>query len=184
MGRNADYSTIIEDAYKRGYDYLEKWKACAPTVFAAVMDAIGYKDSRMAEEVWKATVGLTGGTGNMAIGTCGALAGAAAAIGLSFGFTKDDIEKDVVKMLKLNASVAEVGEMMMKKYGGIHCQDVQFHHWGKAYRFTNPNALLEFIGMSPGKPATPECQQVTADLAKWTVEKIIERNPDFIVLDQ
>ncbi len=182
MKDEKDYTSILQDAFQKGYDYLARWRACAPTVFAAVMDAIGYENDDLATEVWKATVGLTGGTGNMAIGTCGALAGAAAAISLSFGYTKHDIEKDVVKMLKLNAAVAELGEKMMQKYRGISCQDVQFHHWGKAYRFTNQNALLEFVSMSPGKPATPECQQVTGDLAKWTVENIIEHNPEFINL--
>ncbi len=170
---------ILDEAYKRGYEYLPRWRACAPTVFAAVMDTLGYEDDPMVKEIWKATIGLTGGTGNMAIGTCGAMAGAAAAISYSFGFTPEDLKKDIMKMLNVNGVVAEVGKKMQEKYGNIQCQEVQFHHWGKSYRFTNVNAMLEFASMSGDKNATPECQEVTGDLARWAVEKILEYNPQF-----
>nr|MDO8076383.1 C-GCAxxG-C-C family (seleno)protein [Candidatus Freyarchaeota archaeon] len=170
---------ILEEAYRRGYDYLPRWRACAPTVFAAVMDTLGYEGDHTANEIWKAIVGLTGGTGNMAIGTCGAMAGAAAAISYSFGYTKEELEKDLMKMLNLNAAVADVGKKMQEKYGHIVCQEVQFHHWGKAYRFTNPNALMEFASMSGENSSLPECQDVTGSLTRWAVEKILEINPQF-----
>jgi C_GCAxxG_C_C family probable redox protein len=170
---------ILEEAYHRGHKYLLKFRACAPTVFAAVMDTLGYESDPLINEVWKATVGLSGGTGNMAIGTCGAMAGAAAAISYSFGFTREDIEKDSKKMLKICEVVAEVGEKMREKYGHIQCQEVQFHNWGKAYRFNNPKAALEFIRMWQGAKEEFECQKVTGDLARWAVEKILERNPQF-----
>ena len=169
---------ILDEAYRRGYDYLPRWRACAPTVFAAVMDTLGYEDDPVVNDIWKATIGLTGGTGNMAIGTCGAMAGAATAISYSFGFTKEDL-KDLMKMLNVNEVVAEVGKKMQEKYGHIQCQEVQFHHWGKSYRFTNPEAMLEFARLSGKKKATPECQEVTGDLARWAVEKILEYNPHF-----
>jgi len=65
---------ILDEAYRRGYDYMPKksWP-CAPAVFAAVMDTLGYEDDPVINDVWKATIGFTGGTGNMAIGTCGAM---------------------------------------------------------------------------------------------------------------
>nr|MDO8082093.1 C-GCAxxG-C-C family (seleno)protein [Candidatus Freyarchaeota archaeon] len=170
---------ILDEAYKRGYDYLLRWRACAPTVFAAVMDTLGYEDNPTVNDVWKATIGLTGGTGNMAIGTCGAMAGAAAAISYSFGFTKEDIEKDYVKMLNVCGVVAEVGKRMQEKYGHIQCQEVQFHHWGKSYRFTNPKAGLEFMKMWQETKENFECHKVTGDLTRWAVEKILEYNPQF-----
>ena len=126
---------LLEDAYRRGYDYLPKWGACAPTTFAAIMDALGYAEDQLARDLWKATVGLTGGTGNMAIGTCGAMAGAAAAISFSFGFTREDVEQDNNKMILINKAVAEVGQQMIKLFGHTVCQEVQLHNWGKAYHF-------------------------------------------------
>ncbi|MFB0563802.1 MAG: C-GCAxxG-C-C family (seleno)protein [Candidatus Lokiarchaeia archaeon] len=170
---------ILDEAYRRGYDYLPRWRACAPTVFAAVMETLGYEDDPVVNEIWKATIGLTGGTGNMAIGTCGAMAGAAAAISYSFGFTQEDLEKDIIKMLNVNGMVAEVGKKMQEKYGHIQCQEVQFYHWGKSYRFTNIDAGIEFMKMWENKKRDFECQEVTGDLARWAVEKILEYNPQF-----
>ncbi|MEM2146618.1 MAG: C-GCAxxG-C-C family (seleno)protein [Candidatus Jordarchaeaceae archaeon] len=170
---------ILDEAYRRGHKYLTKLHGCAPTVFAAVMDTLGYENEPPINEAWKATIGLTGGTGNMTIGTCGAMAGAAAAISYSFGFTREDIEKDYKKMLKLCSVVAEVGEKMKERYGHIQCQEVQFHHWGKAYRFTNLKAALEFTKIWQETKGEFECQKVTGDLARWAVEKILEYNPQF-----
>ncbi len=170
---------VLDEAYRRGYDYCVRI-ACAPGVFSAVMETLGYEDDPMVNEVWKATVGLAGGTGNMAIGTCGAMAGAAMAISYSFGFTKKDLLQDPEKMLKVNAVVAEVGKKMRDKYGHIQCQEVQFHHWGKSYRFTNPAAMQDFMNQaSKDQAIRTACQEVTGDLARWTVKKILELNPQF-----
>jgi C_GCAxxG_C_C family probable redox protein len=169
--KSESVNEVLDEAYRRGYDYLMRY-ACAPGVFAAVMDTLGYEDDPVVNDVWKATVGLIGGTGNMAIGTCGAMAGAAMAIGYSFGLTKGNLEE----MFKVNEVVAEVGKKMREKYGHIQCQEVQFHLWGKAYRFTNPEVMQEFMKLSAADPA---CQEVNGDLARWTVKKILEHKPQF-----
>lgn len=168
---------VLDEAYRRGYDYCARI-GCAPGAFAAVMETLGYKDDPVVNDVWKATVGLVGGTANMAIGTCGALAGAAMAISYSFGFTKEDLLEDAEKMLKVNGVVAEVGKKMQVKYGHIQCQEVQFHHWGKSYRFTNPKVMQE-VTQEVMRELWPACQEVTGDLARWTVKKILEHNPHF-----
>jgi C_GCAxxG_C_C family probable redox protein len=165
---------ILDEAYRSGYDYCARI-ACAPGVFAAVMETLGYEDDPVVNDVWKATVGLAGGTGNMAIGTCGAMAGAAMAISYSFGFAKEDFENPE-KMLKVMGMVAEVGKKMQEKYGHIQCQEVQFHHRGKSYRFTNSKAMQEFASAHALWTA---CQEVTGDLARWAVKKFLEHNPFF-----
>ncbi len=174
---------ILEEAYRRGIDYMIKrmWP-CAPAVFAAVMDTLGYEGDPVIDEVWKATIGFTGGTGNLAIGTCGAMDGAAAAISYSFGLAKEDA--DYVKMLKVVEAVGEVGRKMQEKYGHIQCQEIQFHHWGKSYRFSNPRVREEFVSFAResmmGKDeGTTSCQEVSGDAARWAVEKILEYNPQF-----
>ncbi len=166
---------VLDEAYRRGYDYCARI-GCAPGVFAAVMETLGYEDDPVVNDVWKATVGLIGGTGNLAIGTCGAMAGAAMAISYSFGFTKEEFLEDPGKMIKVASAVAEVGKKMQEKYGHIQCQEVQFHHWGKSYRFTNPEVMQEF---ARARELWTACQEVTGHLARWTVKKILEHNPHF-----
>jgi len=165
---------ILDEAYNRGPDYVMRY-ACAPSVFAAVMDTLGYEDDPAVNDVWKAAVGLIGGTGNMAIGTCGAMAGAAMAISYCFGLKKGE-PKDMMEMLNVTSVVAEVGKKMQEKYGHITCQEVQFHLLGKSYRFTNPEAMQEFMTLASEDPA---CKEVTGDIARWTVKKILEHNPHF-----
>ncbi|MEM1659500.1 MAG: C-GCAxxG-C-C family (seleno)protein [Candidatus Jordarchaeales archaeon] len=173
-------SDLLDEAYRKGYEYLARWRACAPTVFAAVMDTLGYAGEKIVDEVWKATIGLSGGTGNMTLGTCGAMAGAAMAISFSFGFTRENVEKNVAKVLVVSRAVAEVGEKMREKYGGIRCVDVQFHNWGKAYILSNPKSLAEFLTLAKNGKAIPECQNVTGDLARWAVESVAKFNPKFV----
>jgi hypothetical protein len=177
--KKEDVEAIADEAYRNGYDYLPRWRACAPTVFAAVMDTVGYNDDPVVQEIWKAVIGLTGGTGNMSVGTCGAMAGSAAAVSYSFGYSMDDLQ-DITKMLAVNNAVAEVGEKMQARYGGVTCQEVQFKNWGKSFRLTDPRALKEFAKMTGGDDARTECREVTGTLARWTVEVIIKYNPDFI----
>ena len=166
---------VLDETYRRGYDYCMRM-GCAPGVFAAVMETLGYKDDPVVNDIWTATVGLVGGTGNMAIGTCGAMAGAAMAISYSFGFTKEDLLQGPEKMMNVASVVADVGKKMQEKYGHIQCQEVQFHLMGKSYRFTNPKAMQEFMKLSLSSPV---CQELNGDLARWTVEKILEHNPQF-----
>ncbi|MEA3324249.1 MAG: hypothetical protein U9Q37_03805 [Euryarchaeota archaeon] len=60
---------VLDESYNRGSDYLMRY-ACAPGVFAAVMDTLGYEDDPAVNDVWKAAIGFVGGTGNMAVGMC------------------------------------------------------------------------------------------------------------------
>ena len=94
---------ILDEAYRRGYEYKPEhsWP-CVPAVFAAIMDTLGYEDDPIVNDVWKTTIGFTGGTGNMAIGTCGAMSGAAMAISYSLGFAKKDT--DYMKIFKDEAT--------------------------------------------------------------------------------
>ena len=170
---------LLDEAYRRGFEYLEKMGGCAQTVFSAIMDTLGYQDDLVINEIWKGTIGLSGGTGAMATGTYGAMAGAAIAISYSFGFTLEDFEQDNSKRFNVYTAVVEVGRRMQEKYGSIQCQEVQFQLWGKSYRFTNPQAAQEFSKMWENAQGDFECSKVTGDLAKWGVEIILEHNPQF-----
>ena len=167
---------LLDEAYQRGKDYLMKY-ACAPGTFAAVMDTLGYEGDPEVEAVWKAAVGLVGGTGNMAIGTCGAMAGAAMAISQSIDMSRARPE-DMEKMMAVGAAVADVGKKVMEKYGSITCQDIQFSLMGMSYKLSDPRGLEEFMKRSMASGES-ECTELNGDIARWTAEKILEVNPGF-----
>ena len=165
---------LLDEAYKRGSDYLMK-HACAPGTFLAVMDTLGYEGDPDLDKYWLAAIGLVGGTGNMSTGTCGAMAGAAMAIGLSFELEKSDA-MDMMKTMSVLNAVAEVGKKVQEKYGDITCQEIQFNLTGVSYRFSHPEGMKKYMEESIKGPA---CLELNGDIARWTVEKILERNPGF-----
>jgi hypothetical protein len=61
----------------------------ATAVFTAIVDVLGLNG----DEAFKAMIGLAGGTGHLTKGTCGALAGAAAAISLSYNKSREEVER-------------------------------------------------------------------------------------------
>jgi len=176
---NAHRAPVLSTAERLGEEYITKWRACAPAAFGAIMDALGYKDDPAVMTAWKASVGLTGGTGFMSVGTCGAMAGAAMALSLAFAYGREDIEKDMMKMFAVNAAVAEIGKRVEREYGSILCQEIQFNHWGKSFRFTNHEALAEFAAFSSDEKSGFKCRGLVAAVSRWTVEHILEKHPGF-----
>jgi hypothetical protein len=47
---------------------------------------------------------------------------------------------------------------------------------GKSFRFTNLRAMQEFLNISLEDPA---CKELNGDFTRWTVNKILEHNPQF-----
>ena len=167
------------EAARRGEEYLATCRGCAPAVFAAVMDTLGHGDDAAAREVCKASVGLTGGTGFMSVGTCGAVAGGAMAVSYSFGYGREDLEEDVARTLAVNTAVAQLGKRVVERYGHIQCQEIQFSHWGKSFRFTHPEAFAEFLAFCVDERSGLKCQTLTGVVSGWAVECILEHNPAF-----
>ena len=139
------------------------------------MDTLGYEDDPLRETGLQATMGLVGGTGNMSTGTCGSMAGAAVAISLSYGLKIADNE-NMMKTMELLNAIAEVGKLVQEKYGEITCQEIQFSLTGVSYRFSHPLGMKKFMESSMEGPA---CLELNGDIAKWTVQKILEKNPGF-----
>jgi hypothetical protein len=167
------------EAARCGEEYIARWRGCAPAAFAAIMDTLGHGEDPKVREIFKATLGLTGGT-SISIGTCGAVAGAALAVSLSFGLTREDIEADPTKMHMVIAAVAELDERVQERYGHIQCQEIQFAHWGKSFRFNHPEAVAEFQAFSADEGRSGfKCRKLTGAVSGWAVECILKHNPGF-----
>ena len=169
---------MVNEAARRGEEYFARWRACAPAAFSATMDALGRGDDPKVREAWKASLGLIAGT-CMSIGTCGAVSGAVMALSHSFGFTPEDIDRDPAKMLKVLTAVTELGKRVQEAYGHIQCQEIQFSHWGKSYRFTNPDAFAEFRAFEIDERSGFKCRKLTGEVSGWAVESILKHNPGF-----
>jgi hypothetical protein len=176
---DTDRESPLAEAARRGEEYTASCGACAPAVFTAIMETLGYGGDPMMREVCKASIGLTGGLGCMSVGTCGAVAAASLAMSLSFGFSREDIEGDMAKMFAVNTAVAELGKRVQERFGHIQCQEIQFSQWGKSFRFTNPDALAEFVAFSQDERSGFKCNRLAGTVSAWTVESIMKINPGF-----
>jgi len=152
-------------------------------VFAAVAAVTGL---RHGDEVFKAMIGLAGGTGHLTKGTCGCLAGAAAAISLAYNLDKGKVLKMLNDPKKLHPKdpriptvfqdifdkVANVARKVEDKYGGITCADVQFKVYGRTINLLDPRLHREFCEAFSSYPVS--CFDVEADVAGWAVEEILK----------
>ena len=131
-------------------------------------------------------IGLAGGTGHLAKGTCGALAGAAAAISLSYNKGREEVEKIVndpneahpedPRIPKFYQEIfdktADVAKKMQERYGGILCCDIQFKLYGKTLDILDPKRHWELCEEISSHPVN--CLTVEGDVAGWTVETLLK----------
>ena len=138
------------------------------------------------DEAFKAMIGLAGGTGHLTKGTCGALAGAVAAISLSYNLEREEVRRLVndsgalhpddpkipIVFQNIYDISAEVARKMEKKYGGILCSEIQFNLYGKTLDISDPKRHWELCDSFPSYPLN--CWTVEGDLAQWTVEILLK----------
>jgi C_GCAxxG_C_C family probable redox protein len=178
-----DIESLVKQARERANKNPSPYHGCATTVFTAVVDTLGIK---YGDEVFRAMIGFSGGTGHLVKGTCGALSGATAAISLSYGKGREETRKildDPKEMQSLDPyipkfyqeifqKISKVAKKMTKKYGSILCSDIQFKLYGKTVDFQDPEKHWEYLQYVDSSPLS--CVTLNGDIAAWTVEAISE----------
>lgn len=162
----------MKKASKFGLVYPGEYHGCASGAFAAIAYALDMK----ADNVFKSMIGLAGGTGDIGLGTCGAMAGAAAAIGLRFGVGPDEMlklsdEERSKYVHKVYDVVEKVANRFIEEYGSYLCRDIQWKLFGKSFNLRDPERHKEFKELAWPK----ECsEKVVSKAACWAVEAILE----------
>ena len=138
------------------------------------------------DEVFRAMIGLAGGTGHLAKGTCGALAGAAAAISLSYNKGREEVERIVNDPKEFHPEdpriprffqeiydkTAEVARKMEEEYGGILCREIQFKLYGKTLDILDPKRHWELCESFSSHQVN--CRTVEGEVAGWAVEAMLK----------
>lgn len=177
-GRNLE--SLVSEARKRASG--SPYHGCATAVFTALVDVLGLNNG---DEAFKAMIGLAGGTGHLTKGTCGALAGAAAAISLSYNKSREETLRMIEDPKELHPAhqhmpkffqeifdkIAKVAKKMYEKYGGINCDEIQFNIFGKTLNLLLPEKHREFSESL--QYHSVNCYTLEADVAGWAVEVIL-----------
>ncbi|MBN2323503.1 MAG: C_GCAxxG_C_C family protein [Spirochaetes bacterium] len=188
---------VIKKGYEIGGEYVTKYWGCAQSTFLATVDTLREfgieilsKDD--SEEMFPAFVGLAGGTGNIGIGSCGALVGTGFCVSLAAlrcqGVDQKVQEKNINhRWISFDAVYNYTASRFLKEYNGLSCRDVTWSRFGKHWDSWDPHAKAEFgreekergcILDTAGYPCT------IARAVAWAVEDIVDLLSDPITLQK
>ena len=146
------------------------YAGCCPSTFFGIADALKLDGG---EDAYKASIGLSGGIADMGVGACGAMAGAAMAIGLKYDLTPEKVEADKTRsgVHEVMDAVERVAQKFVDEYGSYLCRDIQMRLYGKSFDLKKPEIKAEFKKVGwPGKCS----EDVVTKAAAWAVEEILD----------
>lgn len=128
----------IQKAKELGAEYQKTVIGCAHCSFIAALDALRSEgievvSEEVEDEIMKGLVGLTGGVGNMGIGTCGAVIGSSAAVSLFTGIGRKENQDKANRWISYWNVKTGVVDKFLERYGSIICRDIQIKNFGRAY---------------------------------------------------
>lgn len=174
----------IQKARELGAWYEAELAGCGHSTFAATIDALRSEgieiiSEEVEDEFLKGLVGLTGGVGNMGLGSCGAVTGACAAVSLVSGIGR--LENQIKEKRWISYWNVKTGiiDKFMEKYGAITCRPIQIRHVGRAFNSRIPEMNKALFRAAQEKVCRTPAKCTIAEGAAWAVEAIfrIMENP-------
>lgn len=150
-------------AYSLGHSYYLDKGGCPQCVLLAVRDTIGY----VTDDLIKASYTLSGGSGLLGKGTCGALNGGLLAIGSKFG-------RDLREAINTNPKISfelskELIELHEKELGSFTCHGFQKKCHGRTFDMWK----AEERKLLKSEKFINNCAHITGKVAQWCVEMMI-----------
>jgi C_GCAxxG_C_C family probable redox protein len=161
---------------KRTIELMNKYHNCAQCTLVAIQEIAGLKDDGLA----KASSGLAGGIGGTQ-SACGALTGAALALGLKYGrdvsYLEGPPEEAGIKQGEVIEQVARLAKWFEHEFGSSSCADLRKSHMGTELSMGVPwqNEWADRLGM----------RQRCAEIAARTAERALAMldDPNLNILD-
>ncbi len=161
----AEYDTQkLEQIDKLAREFMDKYHGCAQCVHMAIQDVSGLKDDNLV----KAISGFSGGIGGMQ-SVCGALTGAALALGLKYGRDVSSMqgppEASMKKQGESIEQVARLAKWFEREFGNIDCRDLRKSHMGTDLAMGVPwqQEWANSLGMGQ------RCKDIVAKTARRTL---------------
>ncbi len=168
---------VLDKVEKRAYELLDKYHGCSQCSLLAIQEVCGLRDDVMA----KASVGLAGGVGSMR-SACGALTGAALALGMKYGrdvsYLKGPAEKAIEAEYAALEPVTRLAKWFEREFGSIACRDIRKAFMGTELSREIPwqNEWMKELGIHE------HCCKVVSKTARRAAAML--ENPNLSVLDQ
>ncbi len=167
----------LDGVEKRAYVLVDVYHGCAQCALLAIQEAYGMQDEMMA----KASIGLAGGVGGLR-SVCGALTGAALALGMKYGREVGALQGAPEKAIEIEYAalepVAKLGKWFEREFGSIICRDIRRAFMGTELSREIPwqKAWMQELGIHE------HCARIVARTARRAAAML--DNPDLGILDK
>ena len=161
---------IINKSSELAIEYEAQYKGCGQCTFLAVVDALRWGGleivpENLAEKIFSAVGGFTGGTSMVIDGTCGAINASIMVFGLALGPTRNN--QDEVSLRAVCSTIRNtIMDKFYREYNSILCRDILNKYFGKVWNLTDDEASKSFLQVSRG------CAIIQT--VKWTTEIILD----------
>ncbi len=162
-----DKEKIIQEVYRRGYEYEQRYDGCAQCVVGAIQDYFPINNA-----IFKAATSFSGGIASTIEGPCGAFSGGVLVLSYFFGRSRDDFS-DIGMLRRPGPLVRVFWDRFVKEYGGSTCRQVQTHLFGQAYRFLDNEEYYQYEEAGGVKD---KCPAVVGLSGAWLAELLIDNN--------
>jgi len=163
---------LLDKVEEKGRGYLVNSMACAPCTVAALYDVLGF-DAVLV----KAATGLSGGTAEQFLGTCGALSGGVTVLGYYFGRPIEKMsDKEYIQAnadaIKLPFEIAELlADRFVKEYGTFVCAQIHRQLFGRIFCLTDPDEVEKFKKAD----GLTKAAEVVGKGARWVTEILLNK---------
>jgi C_GCAxxG_C_C family probable redox protein len=149
---------------QKAREFMDKYHGCAQCVHIAIQEVSGLKD----EGSIKAISGFSGGIGGIQ-SVCGALTGAALALGLKYGRDVSSLQGPPEEsMRKQSEAIEQVGRLAKwfeREFGNIDCSELRKSHMGTELGMGVPWQQEWAIALGMGT----RCKDIVARTARRTI---------------
>ncbi len=154
-----------QKAFDLAQQYEKKCTGCAQSTLAGIFDALDIQN----DDVFKAASGMADGLGLTGNGSCGALVGAALAIGYLFGRERKDFA-DMMAAMDSYLMVKSLHDRFVETLGHCRCHDLQRSLTGRTYNLYDPGDLKQAFADN----MIAHCSRVTGTAAAMATEIILD----------
>ena len=167
MGGNIERERekIVKAVYRRGFELEQRYYGCAQCVVASIQDFFPLHNA-----LFKAATSLSGGFASTIEGPCGALSGGILVLSHFFGRSREEFS-DISLLRRPGPLVIKYWQMFKESYNVDTCREVQYHMFGRAYRFLDND---EYYLYEKAGGHSEKCAHVVGQAGAWLTEILLD----------
>lgn len=160
---------LVKDIGQTAYDSEMTVGGCSSGALDGLMKYLGIEDPDL--NIYKSSTGLSGGIGRCAE-VCGALVGAAMAIGMVYGREKHVPPSMSPEYQDTMRRVGMLCDRYVQEFGSMRCNDVQKKMYGKTWNMRDSEVYQN--DFKPTLMKENKCAFVTRRAAEFAAEVILD----------